>query len=410
MTDSRAYDPDRLPWLADEPRPRRFLTMVATLAGVLLATLLLAGVSYWLGMQSAGRPVNFGPVDFRPVDFWNDWRTAPAATEAEPAAAPRPAAVEQLPAPGVQRAANSPAVSPPIVDSPAASQPAPTPPSAPVERPAEPRLTPVKPPPSPALPAAPQARTAGKPPAAEPDAGAAAASAVQSRASFNCRLARTRGEIAVCSNGELGALDRNLAALTSQALKRADAAKRAQLARTRVRFLARRDACSSDSCTSALYLDRMREVSAIAGGPANTPPLGASPPAAQVRAAPKPQAAQPQARPVAKPPVAQREARASAATLDPKSRASFSCRFARTRGEITVCNSAELGRLDRQLAVLYGFSWGRADAIKRARLLRTRNRFLAQREACRSEACVNALYVARMREVSVIGSGTRPPR
>ena len=390
MTDSRAYDPDRLPWLPDEPRPRSLLTMVATLVGVLLATLLLAGVSYWLGMQTAGRPVTFGPVDFRPADLWNDWRTAPAATDAGPVIVPRPVVVEPLPAPGVQRAANPPVVDPPVVDSTAASQPAPSPPPAPVE-PAEPRLKPVKPTPSPTLPA----NNVQKQPAADPDAGASAVPADQSRASFNCRLARTRGEIAVCSNGELAALDRDLAALTSQALKRADAAKRAQLARTRVRFLARRDACTSDLCTSALYLDRMREVRAIAGGSANTSPNSASSPAAQVRAAPKPQPAQPQAR-------------TSTATLDPQSRASFSCRFARTRGEITVCNSAELGKLDRQLAVLYGFSWGRADAIKRARLLRTRNRFIAQREACRSEGCVNALYVARIREVGAIASGTRP--
>ena len=390
MTDSRAYDPDRLPWLPDEPRPRSLLTMVATLVGVLLATLLLAGVSYWLGMQTAGRPVTFGPVDFRPADLWNDWRTAPAATDAGPVIVPRPVVVEPLLAPGVQRAANPPVVDPPVVDSTAASQPAPSPPPAPVE-PAEPRLKPVKPTPSPTLPA----NNVQKQPAADPDAGASAVPADQSRASFNCRLARTRGEIAVCSNGELAALDRDLAALTSQALKRADAAKRAQLARTRVRFLARRDACTSDLCTSALYLDRMREVRAIAGGSANTSPNSASSPAAQVRAAPKPQPAQPQAR-------------TSTATLDPQSRASFSCRFARTRGEITVCNSAELGKLDRQLAVLYGFSWGRADAIKRARLLRTRNRFIAQREACRSEGCVNALYVARIREVGAIASGTRP--
>ena len=108
MTDSRAYDPDRLPWLADEPRPRRFLTMVATLVGVLLATLLLAGVSYWLGMQSAGRPVNFGPVNFGPVDFkpadlWNEWRATPAPSEPEPPAPTRAVAVKPLPAPGVQR-------------------------------------------------------------------------------------------------------------------------------------------------------------------------------------------------------------------------------------------------------------------------------------------------------------------
>ena len=402
MTDSRAHDPERLPWLVDEPRQRGLLTMFATLVGVLLATLLLAGAAYWLGMQSAGRPVSFGPlnwgpVDFKPADLWNEWRTAPAPSEPEPPAPTRAVAVKPLPAPGVQRASNPPAAIPLDVNSPAASQPAAVPPPAPGARPAEPRVTPVKPMSPPAHPAPTQAVSADKPPTAEPNLEAPASLVDQSRASFNCRLARTRGEIAVCSNGQLGALDRGLATLTSQAWKRAEPAKRAQLARSRARFLARRDACPSDTCISALYLDRMREVSTIAGGPPNAPGMSALSATAQVQNALKPQASR-------------QPADAAETALDPKSPASFSCRLARTRGEITVCNSADLGKLDRQLAVLYGYSWGRADAAKRARLQRTRNRFLAQREACRSETCVNALYVARIREVGDITTGARPPQ
>jgi uncharacterized protein len=367
--------------------------MVATLLWVLLATMFLAGLSYWLGMQSAGRP-----VDFRPVDFWNDFRIAPAAKEPP---APRAVVVQPLPAPGVQRAAEgtalTPAVSPPGVRQSVVNPPTASPPPAPVELPAQPRLRPTRPPPAPSLPAE-----------AGPNPRATAAPAVQSSPSFNCRLARTRGEIAVCSSGELAALDRDLAALSSQALKRADAARRTQLLLTRDRFLTRREVCASDPCTSALYADRISEVRTIMGWLVSKPSaVSAQPP--QARAAAKPQVSQPPVRPPPKPQVPQRQALAPAGTLDPKSRASFSCRFARTRGEITVCNSAELGKLDRQLAVLYGLSWGRADAAKRARLLRARDRFLAQREACRSEVCVNALYVARMREVSATLSGARPP-
>jgi uncharacterized protein len=81
---------------------------------------------------------------------------------------------------------------------------------------------------------------------------------------------------------------------------------------------------------------------------------------------------------------------------------SYTRRYARGRGEKAVCGNATLARLDRTLAVLYGQSWGQADAARRERLLGTREQFLARREACRSDACVNGVYVRRMREVSEI--------
>lgn len=57
MTDSRmAYDPDRLPWLTEDRAPRRKAGSGAMLLWALLAGLLLAGASYWLGMRSAGEP------------------------------------------------------------------------------------------------------------------------------------------------------------------------------------------------------------------------------------------------------------------------------------------------------------------------------------------------------------------
>ena len=67
-----------------------------------------------------------------------------------------------------------------------------------------------------------------------------------------------------------------------------------------------------------------------------------------------------------------------------------------------MCGNATLAQLDRHLAVLYGQSWGQADAARRGRLLSTRERFIARRDACRSDACVNGVYVRRMREVSEI--------
>jgi len=65
MIDSRvALDMDRLPWLADErtevraprPKPRRNVSWVSLVPWALVAILLVAGVSYWLGMRSMSEP------------------------------------------------------------------------------------------------------------------------------------------------------------------------------------------------------------------------------------------------------------------------------------------------------------------------------------------------------------------
>ena len=89
---------------------------------------------------------------------------------------------------------------------------------------------------------------------------------------------------------------------------------------------------------------------------------------------------------------------AAAAPANP----SYSCQIARGRGETAVCKSTDLSRLDRHLGVLYGQSWGQADAARRARLLDTRERFIARREACKSDSCISDAYVRRMREISDI--------
>ena len=95
----------------------------------------------------------------------------------------------------------------------------------------------------------------------------------------------------------------------------------------------------------------------------------------------------------------------ASATTGPKvatAKPSFSCRFAKGRGETAVCRDAGLASLDRHLAMLYGQSWGMADAAKRATLLRTRDDFLSSRDACRSQSCIRTVYLGRMREVSDI--------
>jgi uncharacterized protein len=83
-------------------------------------------------------------------------------------------------------------------------------------------------------------------------------------------------------------------------------------------------------------------------------------------------------------------------------RPSFSCRFARTRGEIAVCRNATLASLDRQHAILYSQSWGRADGEKRSKLLRTHQKFVSRRDGCKSDSCTSKVYLARLKEVNSI--------
>ena len=132
------------------------------------------------------------------------------------------------------------------------------------------------------------------------------------------------------------------------------------------------------------------QVTPVRAAPVRTVPPRTAPP----RPAPIPPRGRTAA--AAGPPRAQPEPSATAA------KPSFSCRYAKGRGENAVCANANLARLDRHLAVFYAQSWGQADAARREKLLGTRERFIARRDACRSDACVNGAYVRRMREVSDI--------
>jgi hypothetical protein len=106
------------------------------------------------------------------------------------------------------------------------------------------------------------------PPAAAPPPQAAPTPAPRPTASpsFNCRNARTRGELAVCSDAGLAGLDRQMASQFNSALSRADSGERALLERTRGRFLSYRDRCRSDSCIADAYRGRMREIQDIMAG------------------------------------------------------------------------------------------------------------------------------------------------
>lgn len=83
------------------------------------------------------------------------------------------------------------------------------------------------------------------------------------RPSFNCRYARTRGETAVCNDGALAALDRQMAAQYYRGISAVDARQRQALTATRDRFLRYRDQCPSHACIAEAYRGRMREISDI---------------------------------------------------------------------------------------------------------------------------------------------------
>lgn len=91
-------------------------------------------------------------------------------------------------------------------------------------------------------------------------------SAYSGRPSFDCARAGTRGEIAVCSDSGLAALDLNIATQYRRALSTANAVQKQLLQTTRDRFLAYRDHCPNRQCIADAYLGRMREIRDIMEG------------------------------------------------------------------------------------------------------------------------------------------------
>ena len=101
------------------------------------------------------------------------------------------------------------------------------------------------------------------PPKAADKATSGKASTVAARPSFNCRYARTRGEIAICKDGGLASLDRQMASQYYRAIASADAQQRRRLKSTRDAFLRQRDRCRDERCIAARYRERMREIGEI---------------------------------------------------------------------------------------------------------------------------------------------------
>jgi uncharacterized protein YecT (DUF1311 family) len=86
------------------------------------------------------------------------------------------------------------------------------------------------------------------------------------RPSFDCSNARSKGEVAVCSDSGLSALDVNMATQYRRAIGSASPEERAILQRTRDRFLAYRDRCPNRSCIADAYVGRMKEIRDIMEG------------------------------------------------------------------------------------------------------------------------------------------------
>ena len=86
------------------------------------------------------------------------------------------------------------------------------------------------------------------------------------RPSYDCARAETRGEIAVCNDSGLAALDVNMTTQFRRALTTASPAQLRLLQETRGRFLAYRDRCPNRQCIADAYVGRMREIRDIMEG------------------------------------------------------------------------------------------------------------------------------------------------
>lgn len=84
--------------------------------------------------------------------------------------------------------------------------------------------------------------------------------------SFDCAKAHSKGQIEVCSNAGLAALDRNMAAQYAIAMSTASPLQKEHLRRTRGRFMEYRDRCPNRTCIGDAYVGRMREIRDIMEG------------------------------------------------------------------------------------------------------------------------------------------------
>jgi len=94
----------------------------------------------------------------------------------------------------------------------------------------------------------------------------APASAYPGRPSFDCARTRSRGEMSVCQDSGLSALDLNMATQYGHASASASPEQRDLLRQTDDRFRAYRDRCPTRQCIADAYVGRMREIRDIVEG------------------------------------------------------------------------------------------------------------------------------------------------
>ncbi|HEX8533012.1 MAG TPA: hypothetical protein VF662_02500 [Allosphingosinicella sp.] len=135
-----------------------------------------------------------------------------------------------------------------------------------------------------------------------------------------------------------------------------------------------------------------------APAPATAPPPAPAAPRTAPSVAPRPA---PPPAPAPAPKVERREPVRTAARSNP----SFNCRFARSSSERQVCSRDRLAAKDRAMSSLFYSALSDADSSRRRELRRTRDRFLAYRDRCGTEACIAEAYDGRMNEIRDIMAG-----
>ena len=148
----------------------------------------------------------------------------------------------------------------------------------------------------------------------------------------------------------------------------------------------------------------VRSLATLGPAPREPQPAAAVSPEILAAAPARPPAAAPSTKP--RPVQTASLTKTPAATAPPASLSSTKqetpCRLGNGWADRAICNSGNLSGLDRQLAQFYSQSWAKADDKRRAALLGGRARFQERRNACRSEDCLTAAYLARLREISDI--------
>jgi len=84
--------------------------------------------------------------------------------------------------------------------------------------------------------------------------------------SFDCDNVSSQGEVAVCSDPGLAALDRQMVASFDRAMAEGDAKQQRLLERTRNRFISYRNRCATNQCVEETYRSRIREIGDIMTG------------------------------------------------------------------------------------------------------------------------------------------------